>query len=260
MSGPLRLARATGGYGGPPVLRALDLSVEAGRVTALCGPNGCGKSTALQALRGRLPLTEGEALIGARAVASMRPKALAREVAMLGQSPVPPEDVTLRDLVTLGRYAHRAAFAGLSAADHAAIDHALATTGTAHLAGRPLQALSGGQLQRAWIAMTVAQAAPMLLLDEPTNHLDMNHALSALTLVRSLSRGGGRAVAVVLHDLNLAARFADRIVLMREGRAVASGAPAEVLTPALLAEVFDTHCAVIEHPEGGPLVVPLVMG
>ncbi|MFQ6548081.1 ABC transporter ATP-binding protein [Aestuariibius sp. 2305UL40-4] len=253
----LRLDAAQGGYGGRPVLEGIDLALGAGEVVALCGPNGCGKSTALRALRGALPLTAGAAMLGDRKVTEIGAKALAREVAMLGQTPVPPEEIVVRDLVALGRYAHRRAFAPLAAADHEAIDRALHRTGAWSIADRPVADLSGGQLQRSWIAMTVAQDAPHLLLDEPTNHLDMGHALVVMDLIRRLAREDGRAVAVVLHDLNLAARHADRIVLMANGQVQADGAPREVLSEQRLALVYDTVCAVLDHPKGGPLIVPL---
>ncbi|MEM1065466.1 MAG: ABC transporter ATP-binding protein [Pseudomonadota bacterium] len=246
------------GYGGALVFRDLSLAIPKGQVTALCGPNGCGKSTALKAMRGMLPATAGQVLLDQAPIEGWGAKALAREIAILGQSPSAPEEMQVRDLVALGRYSHRAAFRPLSAEDTAAIDAAIRATNLANLAARPLGALSGGQLQRAWLAMVVAQEAPAIFLDEPTNHLDIAHALSVLDLVRQLSRRTGKTIVIVLHDLNMAARVSDRIVLFRGGQVVADGSVAEVLTAELIQSVFEIDCHVLNHPvDALPLVVPV---
>ncbi|MEL6642744.1 MAG: ABC transporter ATP-binding protein [Pseudomonadota bacterium] len=246
------------GYGSALVFRDLSMTIPKGSVTALCGPNGCGKSTALKAMRGMLPLTAGQILLDQAPIGGWGAKALAREIAILGQSPSAPEEMRVRDLVALGRYSHRAAFRPLSAQDTTAINAAIRATDLDALAERPLGALSGGQLQRSWLAMVVAQEAPAIFLDEPTNHLDISHALSVLDLVRHLSAQSAKTVVIVLHDLNMAARVADHIVLFREGEIAAQGSVADVLTAPNIAHVFDIACCVLTHPDRElPLVVPL---
>ena len=202
--------------------------------------------------------TQGEVEIAGRDVSAWSARDLARAVAMLSQSPEAPPELTVGDLVTLGRYAHRRVFGGTSAQDLAAVERALAATELQDLALRPIGQLSGGQLQRAWLAMTIAQEAPVIFLDEPTNHLDIAHSLEVLDLVRRLNREEGRSIVVVLHDLNMAARYADHIVLFDAGRAVAQGTIREILTEERIAAVFGVSCAVIPHPVYDcPLIVPL---
>lgn len=246
------------GYGGALVFRDLSLAIPKAQVTALCGPNGCGKSTALKAMRGMLPASAGQILLDEAPIGGWGAKALARKIAILGQSPSAPEEMRVRDLVALGRYSHRAACRPLTPPDLAAIDTAIRATDLADLAERPLGGLSGGQLQRAWLAMVVAQEAPAIFLDEPTNHLDIAHALSVLDLVRRLRRDSAKTIVIVLHDLNMAARVADRIVLFRNGEIAAEGAPIDVLTEARISQVFDITCQVLTRPDSDlPLVVPL---
>ncbi len=246
------------GYRNVPVFDGLSLSIPKGEVTALCGPNGCGKSTALKAMRGVLPLSAGEVILDAMPLGQWSAKALARAVAMLGQTPSAPEEMRVRDLVALGRYAHRKPFAGLNSGDRTAIDAALRSTSVDDLAETPLANLSGGQAQRAWLAMVLAQQSPVIFLDEPTNHLDIAHALSTLALVRQMARDGGKTVVIVLHDLNMAATVADRIVLFKAGQIAAEGPVKDVLTSQNIEAVFDIRCAVMTRPDSDlPLVVPL---
>ncbi|ABD55042.1 ABC transporter ATP-binding protein [Jannaschia sp. CCS1] len=246
------------GYRDVPVFQNLTLTIPKGEVTALCGPNGCGKSTALKAMRGLLPLTAGQILMDAMPLAHWDAKALARAVAMLGQTPSAPEEMRVRDLVALGRYAHRRPFAGLTGCDHAAIEAAIRATDMHALADTALANLSGGQAQRAWLAMVLAQQSPVIFLDEPTNHLDITHALSTLSLVRTMARDAGKTVVIVLHDLNMAATFADRIVLFKDGKIAADGPVRAVLTAETVEAVFDVRCAVLQRPESDlPLIVPL---
>jgi len=259
LSEPLaRLDGVAAGYGDTLVFRDLDLSLPHGRVIALCGPNGSGKSSALRLMRGLLGLAGGTAEIAGRPIGQWSARGLARAVAMLPQSPEAPGEMTVADLVRLGRFAHRRPFAGLAAADHAACRAALAATDMTGHADAPIGALSGGQLQRAWIAMVLAQDAPAILLDEPTNHLDIAHALEVLDLVRRLNREEGRSVVLVLHDLNLAARYADHVVLFAQGGVAAQGARDAVLTEALIARVFGVRCRVLHDPAFGfPVIVPI---
>lgn len=243
-------------YGAHPVLEALDVSFPAGRVTAVIGPNGCGKSTLLKALSRYLSSTGRLLLDGADARALPR-RELARRLAVLPQAPTAPDGITVGDLVSRGRHPHQSWFRQWTARDAAVVADCLARTGIADLAERPLASLSGGQRQRAWLAMVLAQDTGLLLLDEPTTYLDLAHSVEVLRLVRRLRDEAGRTVVMVLHDLNLAARFADHLVVMGPGRVAAVGAAAEVLTPGLLADTFGLDAGVLEDPyTGGPLVVP----
>ncbi len=248
----LRLA-----YGPETVVDDLTLSIAPGRFTAILGPNGCGKSTLLRALAGLQPCQRGHVALDGTPITRFGAKALARRISILAQGAVPPEGLTVDDLVRQGRYPHRGLLGGWTAEDALAVDRALALTGTAHLAQRPLAALSGGQRQRAWIAMTLAQQAPILLLDEPTTFLDPAHQLEVLALIRRLVSDGGATVIAVLHDLNQAANHADHVVLLKDGALMAEGAPGAVMTPDTLARVFGISVSILADPEtGAPICIP----
>lgn len=262
MTAPLaRFEQVRVGYGRRLIFDSLDLEMPAGKVVALCGPNGSGKSTALRVIRRLMHADAGAVSINGRAIAEWKDRELARGVAMLGQSPDAPGDMLVRDLVMLGRYAHRRPLSGPSAEDRAACDRAIRAANIETLVDMPLDSLSGGQRQRAWIAMVLAQEARIILLDEPTNHLDISHALEVLELLRDLNRRESRSIIVVLHDLNFAARYADHIVLFADGRIRGQGAPEEILTPTLVSEVFGIDCQVVKVPGiGHPLIVPYPRG
>ncbi|MEV0586242.1 ABC transporter ATP-binding protein [Nonomuraea sp. NPDC050310] len=246
------------GYGDRVVVDGLDLGIEPGTVTTIIGPNGCGKSTLLRALGRLLKPSGGEVLLDGKRIDKLPTREVARVLGVLPQAPSAPEGLTVADLVARGRHPHQTWYRQWSSDDESAVGHALAMTGLADLAERPLDELSGGQRQRAWISMALAQGTDLLLLDEPTTFLDLAHQVEVLELVRHLHTSAGRTIVMVLHDLNLAARYADRLVAMRDGRVVASGAPHEVLTEELLAKVFDLDAVVIADPVAGtPLVVPI---
>lgn len=254
----IELRAAALGYPGKLVFDALDLAIRPGRLTALCGPNGCGKSTALRAMRAMLPTQGGSVLLRDTPLSQIPARALAREIAMLTQSPTAPDEMSVEQLVSLGRYAHRRAFTPDARADREAVAVALAQTNLTDLAHRAIGTLSGGQLQRVWIAMVLAQAAPVILLDEPTNHLDIAHALEVLSLVQRLGAQEGKTVVVVLHDLNLAARFADDIVFFRAGQVAGCGPVEEVFHQELIEDVFGIECIVRrEEASDRPFCVPL---
>lgn len=238
------------GYGGPPVLGGVDVTVPHGRVTALIGPNGCGKSTVLRVLGRQLRPLAGRATIDGVDVGAMSARSFARKVSFLPQQPVVPEGITVGELIGFGRYPFTGAFAALSDADHRAVAAAAERVGVAELLDEPATSLSGGQRQRAWIAMTVAQGARTLLLDEPTTYLDPAHQLETLELVRGLN-GEGRTVVMVLHDMTHAARFADHVIAMSGGRIVAAGDAAAVLTRGLVREVFGVECVMARDPDTG---------
>lgn len=253
----LRTEAVTVGYGGDPVVRELSLDVPDGRVTTIIGPNGCGKSTLLRAMARLLKPTSGRVLLDGEPVDEVPTREVARRMALLPQSPVAPEGLLVRDLVGRGRHPHQRWFSQWSPEDERVVELALELTDTAHLRDRPLDQLSGGQRQRAWIAMTLAQDTDLLLLDEPTTYLDLAHQVEVLDLVTRLNRERGRTVVMVLHDLNLAARCSDHVVVMKDGAIVAEGGPREVFTSALLASCFDLDADVLADPRTGlPIVVP----
>ena len=240
------------------VAEDLSLAVPPGRITAIIGANACGKSTLLRALARLLAPTAGTVTLGGTDVAGIPTRRVATELAILPQQPDAPDGVTVAELVGRGRYPHQGWFRRWSAEDDAAVVAALAATGTGDVADRVVGELSGGQRQRVWIAMTLAQQTGILLLDEPTTFLDLAHQLEVLDLLVDLNAERGTTVVMVLHDLNLAARYADHLVAMRAGAVVAAGSPTEVLTPQHLQEVFGLRATVMTDPVSGtPLVVPV---
>ena len=253
----LRTKAVTVGYGAAPVVHDLSLSVADRRVTTIIGPNGCGKSTLLRTMARLLRPSSGTVLLDGEPVQAVSTRDVARRMALLPQSPVAPEGLLVRDLVGRGRHPHQRWFSQWSAEDERIVGLALELTDTTDLRDRPLDQLSGGQRQRAWIAMTLAQDTDLLLLDEPTTYLDLAHQVEVLDLVTRLNRDRGRTVVMVLHDLNLAARYSDVIVVMKDGVVVAEGAPGEVFTAAMLAETFGLDADVLPDPRTGlPIVVP----
>src|SRR3712207_1670253 len=200
----------------------------------------------------------GQVLLDGRSIARTPTREVARVLGLLPQTPVAPAGLTVADLVARGRHPHQSWLRQWSREDEAVVAEALAWTDMADLADRPVDELSGGQRQRAWISMALAQETDLLLLDEPTTYLDLSHQIDVLELVARLHAERGRTVVVVLHDLNLAARYAQRLVAMRDGALVASGTPHEVLTEQLLADVFDLEARVVPDPVAGtPMVVPV---
>lgn len=245
-------------YGDTVVVDGLDLDVLDGTVTAVIGPNGCGKSTLLRALARLMPTRRGHVLLDGRRIDRTPTREVAKVLGVLPQAPIAPEGLTVADLVARGRHPHQAWYRQWSSDDEDAVAEALGWTGMTEFAQRSVDALSGGQRQRVWISMALAQGTDVLLLDEPTTFLDLAHQVDVLDLVERLHTEAGRTVVMVLHDLNLAARYAGRLVAMREGRIVAAGTPHEVLTETMLREVFELDALVVTDPVAGtPLVVPI---
>jgi iron complex transport system ATP-binding protein len=247
----------TVGYGGRMVIDGLDVAIPPGVITTIIGPNGCGKSTLLRTLSRLLRPARGTVVLDGADIVKLRTRDVAKKLGLLPQSPVAPEGLTVADLVARGRHPRQSWLRQWSSDDAAVVERALAMTGISDLAGRPVDALSGGQRQRAWISMTLAQGTDLLLLDEPTTHLDLAHAIDVLDLVDDLHESG-RTVVMVLHDLNLAARYSDNLVVMRAGSILAQGHPGEVITAGLLHEAFGLRAKVIDDPVGDrPLIVPI---
>ncbi len=257
---PARLAadRVSLGYGERAVVSELSVRVPDGRVTVIVGPNACGKSTLLRGMARLLRPTSGAVLLDGEAIHRQSTRQVARALGLLPQNPVAPEGVTVVDLVGRGRHPHQGAFRRWSREDEVAVAEALELTDTSELADRVVDELSGGQRQRVWIAMALAQGTDLLLLDEPTTYLDVAHQIEMLDLLTDLNGGRGTTVVMVLHDLNLSARYADHLVAMKSGEIVAEGAPAEVVTEETVRAVFGLGNRVITDPVSHtPLVVPV---
>lgn len=239
------------------VVPSLDLEIPTGAFTVIVGPNACGKSTVLRALARILTPSAGAVLLDDEPVGDLPAKALARRLGMLPQTPTAPEAITVRDLVGRGRFPHQRFLRQWSTTDEEAVDAAMTATNVTALADRPVDELSGGQRQRVWLAMVLAQQVPILLLDEPTTYLDITHQLDVLDLCARL-RDDGKTMVAVLHDLNLACRYADHVVCLKDGELIAQGIPAQTITPDLVREVFDLEAMVVPDPATGtPLIVPL---
>ena len=249
------------GYPGRRVIDDLDLEIAPGRITMIIGANACGKSTLLGVLARVHTPQGGRVELDGTDVSTIARRTFAQTVGLLPQHPSAPDGLTVAELVSRGRHPHRGVFQRWSAADTARVAEAMARTGVADLADRPVGDLSGGQRQRVWIAMALAQDPRILLLDEPTTFLDLSHQIEVLDLLRELNRTDGTTIVVVLHELNLAARYADELVVMSDGRIVAQGSPADVLTAEVVSDAFSLEALVIPDPlTRTPLVVPVPGG
>ncbi|MFJ3580207.1 ABC transporter ATP-binding protein [Streptomyces rubiginosohelvolus] len=255
---PRLVARGvTVGYGDRTVIDQLDVAIPSGVITTIIGPNGCGKSTLLRTLTRLLKPTGGTVVLDGEDIGTLRTKDVAKKLGLLPQAPVAPEGLIVADLVARGRHPHQSWLRQWSSDDADVVRRALAMTGVADLADRTVDSLSGGQRQRVWISMTLAQGTDLLLLDEPTTYLDLAHAIDVLDLVDDLHESGC-TVVMVLHDLNLATRYSDNLVVMRGGAVLAQGHPRDVITAELLHEAFGLRAKVIDDPVGDrPLIVPI---
>ncbi|MEU3271271.1 ABC transporter ATP-binding protein [Saccharomonospora sp. NPDC006951] len=246
------------GYGAARmVVDGESVTIPSGRTTVIVGPNGCGKSTLLRGLAGLLRPRPGRVSLDGDELTALPAVELARRLGVLPQQPAAPDGITVADLVGRGRHPHQRWFRQWSADDETAVAAALEATGLAELAERPVSELSGGQRQRAWIALVLAQDPNTMLLDEPTTFLDLAHQLDVLELLRTINNEHGRTIVMVLHDLELAARYAHHLIAMLDGRIVAEGTPGDVLTEDLVASVFAVDALVMADPlTGTPLVLP----
>jgi len=239
------------------ILHDMSVRIPQGRITALVGRNGCGKSTLLKSLARLLPPTEGHVYLDGKKIHTMSTREVAKQLAILPQSPTAPDGLTVEGLVRLGRYPHQNLFGKRGDEDDKMVAWALNATHLTEFRERPLTALSGGQRQRAWIAMALAQGTDLLLLDEPTTYLDMAHQLEVLELLEELNRTQGKTVVMVVHDLNHAARYAHHMMAIHKGTLAEEGAPGDILTPELLLRVFGVKAHIYrEEGSGVPIVVP----
>jgi len=246
------------GYAERPVLSGIDLDIAPGKTTAIVGANACGKSTLLRTLSRLLTPARGEVLLDGKSIHRLPARQLAQRLGLLSQSPIAPEGITVLDLVSRGRHPHQKLFQRWRHEDDSAVLEALNATDTASLAERPVDELSGGQRQRVWIAMALAQQTDILLLDEPTTFLDINHQVEVLDLLTDLNHARGTTIVMVLHELNLAARYADVLIALSEGRIYAHGSPETVLTREMVKDVFGMQSHISPDPvTGKPMMTPL---
>ncbi len=255
----LRVAGVAVGYGDAPVVRDVSLDVPDGALTVLVGPNGSGKSTLMKAMARVLPVSAGEIRLDGRLLRSTPTREVARQLALLPQGPIAPEGLRVRELVAQGRYPHQSLLRQWSREDAEAVEAAMRAADVIQFADRPVSDLSGGQRQRCWIAMVLAQETGILLLDEPTTFLDLKVQVDLMRLLRRIAKEDGRTLVVVLHELNVAAAFADHLVMMQDGRILAEGHVERVFTAANLREVFGLEANVLRDPASGrPVCVPVV--
>lgn len=240
--------KLSAGYHGTPVFRDMDIEIPPGKMTALIGSNGSGKSTILKTMSRLITPSGGGVYLEGQSIHSMSTKVVAQKLALLPQGAQTPLGITVNDLVEYGRFPHRSRISGLTEKDRDIIRWALSSTSMTSLAHREMDQLSGGQRQRGWIAMALAQKTGILFLDEPTTYLDIAHQLEILQLLRKLNSEQGVTIVMVLHDLNHAIMFSDYLVAVREGKKYCSGPPEQVITPQTLREVFGVEAAVIRHP------------
>ncbi len=258
---PLYAEDLTLGYDKKIVARDLSVSIPQGKLTVIIGPNACGKSTLLRTLSRLMQPQSGAVFLDGKLIGDYGTRDVAKRLGLLPQSSTAPGDISVADLVARGRYPHQSLFRRWTAQDTLAVSEAMRATGVAELAESTVNSLSGGQRQRVWIAMVLAQQTPLLLLDEPTTWLDIAHQIDLMELMCRLNQENGRTLVVVLHDLNQACRYAGHLIAMRDGKILAEGAPADIVTPALIEQVFGLRCTIIDCPVSHtPLIIPLGNG
>jgi iron complex transport system ATP-binding protein len=241
-------------HGKHPIIEDLNVLLPTGQVTAIVGPNGCGKSTLLAGLARLHKPSGGTVLLDGKVISSLPSREVARRLALLPQDATAPEGLTVSELIRFGRQPHVGMFQQWSEKDQAVVETALAAADLQALANRPLESMSGGQRQRAWIAMAIAQDTPLLLLDEPTSALDIGHQVEVFELIRKLA-ATGKTIAMVVHDITSAARYADHVIAMKNGRIVDEGCPKKVITKALVDTLYDVHCTLLSDPSSGTPVI-----
>lgn len=241
------------------IVEGLTITIPTQAITAIIGPNGCGKSTLLKALARILIPEKGKVEVNEVDIHSQSTKEIARQIGLLPQNPRSPDGITVSDLIQRGRYPHQGIFRQWSREDEASVNNALSLTGLTNFSDKPIDELSGGQRQRVWIAMLLAQETPIMLLDEPTTHLDIAHQIEVLDLLKELTRQHNRTIVMVLHDINLAVRYADNLIAMRDGKVKTFGEPHNVVTAQMMHEVFSIQAQILQDPvSGSPLCIPVI--
>ncbi|WP_433944666.1 ABC transporter ATP-binding protein [Paenibacillus sp. SN-8-1] len=249
--------QVTSGYDHKTVIKGVSLVIPSNKISVIIGANGCGKSTLLKTLARLIKPASGTITLDDRPIGKIPPKQLARILGLLPQSPVVPEGISVADLVGRGRFPHQSWHSGWTKKDTEAVAEAMRIMDITELANHHIDELSGGQRQRVWIAMALAQQTDILFLDEPTTFLDITYQIEILDLLTDLNRKYGTTIVMVLHDINLSARYADHIFAMYQGTLVAEGEPTKVITSTLVKDIFGLDCTVIEDPiSGSPLVLP----
>lgn len=244
-------------YGDTVIIDDLYMKIPKGEITVFIGSNGCGKSTLLRSLARLLKPQSGSILIEAQKISELSTKEIAKQLAILPQGPVAPEGLTVLQLVKQGRYPYQKWYRQWSEEDEQIVHNALEATGMSALSDRLVDSLSGGQRQRAWVAMTLAQNTNIILLDEPTTYLDMTHQIEVLDLLFELNEKENRTIVMVLHDLNLACRYANNLIAIKDRSVYVQGKPEEVITAKMVKDVFNLECEVTEDPLfGTPLCIP----
>ncbi|GAB6930926.1 ABC transporter ATP-binding protein [Paenibacillus sp. JCM 10914] len=245
------------GYENKTVIQDVSLEIPSHKISVIIGANGCGKSTLLKTMARLIKPDSGQVTLDGKPIGKLPPKPLARVLGLLPQSPIVPEGISVADLVGRGRFPHQSWMSSWSKKDEEAVAEAMDIMNITEFANHNIDELSGGQRQRVWIAMALAQQTDILLLDEPTTFLDITYQIEILDLLTDLNRKHGTTIVMVLHDINLSARYADHIIALYEGKLVAEGAPSSVITSSLIQDIFGLHCAVIEDPVSGcPHVIP----
>lgn len=245
------------GYDKKIILNGINVSIPSNKISVIIGANACGKSTLLKTFARLIKSSSGDIVLDNKKITTIPSKQLAKMLGLLPQAPIVPEGIKVSDLVMRGRFPHQSVLKGMSKADFEAVEEALNIMGITELADRCVDELSGGQRQRVWIAMALAQQTDILMLDEPTTYLDITHQVEILDLLTDLNEKRGTTIVMVLHDINLSARYADHMFALRNGSLVSQGSPEEVVTESLIKEVFDLECTVIKDPVSHtPFIVP----
>lgn len=246
------------GYDGRKIISDVTITVPENKISVILGANGCGKSTMLKTFSRLLHPTKGKVLLNGNSITSIPSKKVAKHIGLLPQTQIIPEGIKVTDLITRGRFPYRQLMKGMSAEDFKAVEKAMEMMGITELADRNVDELSGGQRQRVWIALALAQETDILLLDEPTTFLDISYQVEILDLLYELNKKEHTTIVMVLHDINLSARYADYIFAMKNGKLIEEGAPEDIITSELIEEIYGLKCSVIEDPiSGTPLILPI---
>lgn len=248
-------------YGKTTIIDALNVAIPKGKMTVLIGRNGCGKSTLLHAIARLLKPETGSVILDGQDILKMKSKEVAKKLAILPQSPIAPEGVTVEQLVKQGRYPYQGTFKQWTNEDESAVHHALTVTSMEELQDRYVHELSGGQRQRAWMALNLAQNTDTILLDEPTTYLDLTHQIEILDLLYDLNREENRTIVMVLHDINLACRYADHLVAIKDQKVFIQGAPEDMITSENIERIYGLKCRIdIDRQFGTPICFPAGKG